>query len=155
MRAMDPEPDAAAENRRYDRFSKEKRSEIMSRVRSRNTKPELQVRSLLHRMGYRFRLHRSDLPGKPDIVLPMYRTVIFVHGCFWHQHPGCKKATIPRTNREFWEAKLNRNVERDREVRQKLQDLGWNVIAVWGCETKGDLELLMDRLHHQLQGTRG
>lgn len=119
-----------------DVFTPAKRSEIMSRVRSKNTKPELFVRSLLHAMGYRFRLHRKDLPGSPDVVLPKHRTAVFVHGCFWHQHPGCRKATIPKNNSAFWEAKLTRNRERDLEARRKLEELGWNVVVLWECEVK-------------------
>jgi DNA mismatch endonuclease (patch repair protein) len=129
-----------------DIFSPEKRSEIMSRVRSTNTKPEITVRSFLHRLGYRFRLHRQDLPGKPDIVLPKYRLVIFVNGCFWHQHTGCKKATIPKNNRAFWEAKLWRNIERDKLVHKELKDKGWNVLVIWECEAKKDLELIAHKI---------
>ena len=141
--------DANAEQRLdggTDVFSPEKRSEVMSRVRSKDTKPERSVRSLLHRMGYRFRIHRKDLPGRPDIVLPRYRAVVFVHGCFWHQHPGCRKATIPKHNHEFWEAKLMGNVERDRETTDVLEVAGWRVIVVWECEAKGDLGSLSERL---------
>jgi DNA mismatch endonuclease (patch repair protein) len=98
-----------------DHLTRAKRSWNMSRIRSGNTKPEKVVRSLLHAMGYRFRLHRKNLPGKPDIVLPKYKTVIFVHGCFWHRHPGCKNATMPKTNTEFWEDKLSQNIDRDRK----------------------------------------
>lgn len=119
-----------------DRISSAKRSEVMSRVRGSNTKPEVQVRSFLHHLGYRFRLHQRGLPGRPDIVLPRYRTVIFVHGCFWHQHPGCSKATLPGTNAEEWAAKLNRNVERDKENLGTLQALGWKVATVWECDLK-------------------
>ncbi|MDD5169002.1 MAG: DNA mismatch endonuclease Vsr, partial [Syntrophales bacterium] len=96
-----------------DRLTKEKRSWNMRRITARNTKPEMTVRSLLHELGYRFRVHRKDLPGKPDIVLPRYKTAIFVNGCFWHRHHGCKNATMPKTNAEFWKKKLSENVERD------------------------------------------
>lgn len=142
----------AKTSRETDIFTPEKRSEVMSRVRSGNTKPELLVRSLLHRMGYRFRLHRKDLPGKPDIVLPKYRTVVLVHGCFWHQHPGCRKATVPKRNRAFWEAKLSRNTERDREVVRKLEQAGWKTVTIWECELRRgageDLaSRLKDRIH--------
>ncbi|HSK74982.1 MAG TPA: DNA mismatch endonuclease Vsr [Thermoanaerobaculia bacterium] len=119
-----------------DRYSPAKRSDIMSRVRGADTKPEVRVRSFLHRLGYRFRLHRRDLPGRPDIVLPSYRAVIFVHGCFWHQHPGCSKASVPETDREKWTAKLARNVERDKENRDALREAGWRVATVWECELK-------------------
>jgi len=119
-----------------DRFSPAKRSEIMSRVRNKDTKAELRVRSFLHRLGYRFRLHRRDLPGRPDIVLPCCRVVIFVHGCFWHQHTGCSKAALPETNAEKWTAKLDRNVERDKNNSEALQAAGWRIATVWECELK-------------------
>jgi DNA mismatch endonuclease, patch repair protein len=118
-----------------DVFTPEKRSEVMARVGTKNTKPELLVRSLLHKMGYRFRLHRKDLPGSPDIVLPKYRTVIFVHGCFWHRHPGCRRATTPKNNFEYWERKFDRNKERDEKAKSALGERGWNVLTVWECET--------------------
>ena len=124
-----------------DTISEAKRSWNMSRIKGKDTNPELVVRSTLHKMGYRFRLHRKDLPGKPDIVLPKYKTVIFVHGCFWHQHKGCKFSYKPKTRKKFWEEKLNRNVERDGEAIAKLATLGWTVLVVWECETK-DLETL-------------
>lgn len=120
---------------RLDPLTPAKRSETMSRVRSADTKPELRVRRALHAMGYRFRLHRKDLPGKPDITLPKHQTVIFVHGCFWHQHPGCRKATIPRNNHEYWKRKLERNVERDGKAQAALQEQGWNVLTLWECDT--------------------
>jgi len=119
-----------------DRVSRKKRSEMMSRIRSKNTKPEILVRKWLHKQGFRFRLHQKDLPGKPDIVLPKYRTVIFVHGCFWHRHPGCKRTTTPSTNTEFWEEKFRKNVDRDVRNRETLEALGWKVIVVWECEVK-------------------
>jgi DNA mismatch endonuclease, patch repair protein len=128
-----------------DHLTTEQRSWNMSRIRSKNTKPELRLRSMLHNMGYRFRLNgkvakrlhpKGVLPGKPDIVLSKYRTIFFVHGCFWHHHNGCKGATIPKTRTEWWLAKFARNVERDRENSTELQKLGWNVITVWECELK-------------------
>lgn len=106
----------------------------MSRIRSKDTKPELIVRSMLHRMGYRFRLHRKGLPGKPDIVLPRHKTVIFVHGCYWHRHPGCKYAYHPKSRVDFWEKKFRENVERDTKARAALEALGWRVLVVWECE---------------------
>ncbi len=127
-------PPSSASGSRIDPFTPQKRSETMSRVKSRNTKPELRVRSALHAMGYRFRLHRKDLPGNPDIVLPKHRTAVFVNGCFWHQHPGCRKATIPQNNRPYWEKKLGRNVERDRSSKAQLEEMGWRVITLWECE---------------------
>ena len=128
-----------------DKVSKSARSRMMSRVKGRDTKPEKLVRSLLHRLGYRFRLHRGDLPGNPDIVLPKYRKAIFVHGCFWHQHPGCRRAKRPSSNEEFWNGKLDRNVARDRKQMKKLEKLGWSHLIVWECETK-DQSILRDEL---------
>lgn len=112
------------------------RSRNMRAVRAKNTAPEMRVRRLLHAMGYRFRLHHRDLPGTPDIVLPRHRTVIFVHGCFWHQHPGCKKATAPKTRVEFWAEKFERNIARDRLKETALREMGWQVLIVWECDTK-------------------
>ena len=117
-----------------DIWNKEKRSHVMSRIRSIDTTPELLVRSLLHRMGYRFRLHKKDLPGKPDIVLPKYSSVAFVHGCFWHQHPGCIEGRIPDTRVEYWKEKLNSNINRDKKVRKELKYRGWRTIVIWECE---------------------
>ena len=122
-----------------DIVSEEQRSYNMSRIRSKDTKPELIVRSMLHRMGYRFTVNgpkNSKLPGKPDIVLPKYRTVISVHGCFWHRHEGCKFATIPKTRTEWWKAKLEGNVERDARNEEALKTLGWRVVVVWTCELR-------------------
>ena len=121
-----------------DIFSKEKRSFIMSRVQSNNTKPEMAVRSFLFRHGFRFRLHVKSLPGHPDIVLPKYKTVIEVRGCFWHRHPGCRQATMPSSNVEFWQKKFKQNVDRDKETEKQLNELGWNLIVVWECELKSD-----------------
>lgn len=118
-----------------DSLSKEHRSWNMSRIRSTNTKPEMLVRSFLHRNGFRFRLHVKDLPGHPDIVLPKYKTVIEVRGCFWHRHRGCKYATTPSSNTEFWQTKFNQNIKRDRNHAKELNALGWNVIVIWECET--------------------
>lgn len=117
-----------------DIFSQEKRSQVMSHVRSRDTRPERIIRSILHKSGFRFRIQRKDLPGKPDIVLPKYKTIIFVHGCFWHQHEGCKKALPPKSNVSFWLEKFRKNKERDRKVIRTLQESGWKVIVVWQCE---------------------
>lgn len=113
----------------------------MSHIKSRDTKPELRVRSLLHRMGYRFRIHRKDLPGNPDIVLPMYKKIIFVHGCFWHRHEGCKMAYTVKTNAEKWNEKFQKNVERDKKVKKKLVEMDWKVHTIWECETKSDEKL--------------
>lgn len=128
-----------------DVFSQAKRSLIMSKVRGKNTKPELVVRSLLHRMGYRFRLHRRDLPGNPDIVLPRHKKVIFVHGCFWHGHKDCLRAKRPTTNEAFWNEKLSKNIERDKRYRKELETLGWSVLLVWSCRIK-DPEALREEL---------
>ena len=119
-----------------DRLSRERRSWLMSRVKSRDTSPEMVVRREAHAMGLRFRLHRKDLPGTPDLVFPRYRTVVFVHGCFWHRHPGCKKAGMPKTRVEFWQEKFDRNVERAQRDVGRLLELGWSVGVIWECETK-------------------
>ena len=119
-----------------DTISKEVRSRNMSAIRSKNTNPETVVRSLLFALGYRYRLHRKDLPGKPDIILKKHNTVIFVHGCFWHQHKECKRANIPKSNKKYWIPKLERNAERDKINKRELNKLGWNVITIWECETK-------------------
>ena len=132
-----------------DKYSKEIRSMMMSKVRSKNTKPEKVVRSMLFSLGFRFRINRKDLPGKPDIVLPRYKTVIFVHGCFWHRH-NCKDATMPKSNTDFWEKKFTANVERDKRVKAELKDLGWRVITVWSCELK-DMETLKQRLVSEIK----
>jgi DNA mismatch endonuclease, patch repair protein len=129
-----------------DIYSPKKRSEIMSRVRSKNTKPERIVRSALHRAGYRFRIHRKDLPGHPDIVLPRHRMTVLIHGCFWHQHPGCKKATLPVRNAKFWKEKLQRNQERDRQNLHKLEGLGWKVFVIWECNLLQGLSELINQL---------
>ncbi len=120
-----------------DKLTKEHRSWNMSRIRGKNTKPEYIVRSLLHRLGYRFTVNgpkNKKLPGKPDIVLPKYKTAIFVHGCFWHRHPGCSQTTTPSTRKEFWEKKFASNVERDKRNQKSLHDMGWKVIVIWECE---------------------
>lgn len=119
-----------------DCFDKKTRSRVMSSIGAKNTKPELVLRRALHRLGYRYRLHIKRLPGTPDIVLTKYRAVVFVHGCFWHCHEGCRFAAIPKSNQTFWETKLSRNIERDRLVQSQLVDLGWRVGIVWGCELK-------------------
>jgi DNA mismatch endonuclease (patch repair protein) len=124
-----------------DIFAKAKRSQIMSRIRGRDTKPELAVRSLLHRLGYRFRIHVATLPGKPDIVLPKHRTVVMVHGCFWHRHPRCQFCYTPKTRKEFWQTKFAGNMRRDRKVRSELARLGWRVIVIWECQVRNSPEL--------------
>jgi len=131
-----------------DMFDQQKRSEIMAKVRSANTTPEIRVRKLLHSMGYRFRLHRRDLPGNPDIVLPKYKTVIFVHGCFWHGCPTCRHARIrPVANAEYWNKKLDCTMERDKNNVVALEQLGWQVMVIWECETKiKSLSSLLQRI---------
>ena len=124
-----------------DRLTKQYRSWNMSRILSANTKPEIRVRSMLHQMGYRFRLHRKDLSGKPDIVLPKYETVIFVHGCFWHRHPNCQFAYTPKSRVDFWKKKFARNLARHEEVAAELTADGWRVFVVWECETKDEKKL--------------
>jgi DNA mismatch endonuclease (patch repair protein) len=121
------------------------RSFNMSRIRAKDTKPELIVRRMLHSMGYRYRLHAPELPGKPDIVFRPRRRVIFVHGCFWHRHPGCSKATTPKTMREFWQNKFKKNVQRDLSAQKELSELGWLCLVVWECETK-DADHLANKL---------
>ena len=132
-----------------DKYTIEKRSWIMSRIKGKDTTPEKTVRSMLHRMGFRFRLHKRDLPGSPDIAMPRHNTVIFVHGCFWHCHPGCKDSGIPKTNTIFWQNKLGKNVERDKKNIENLKYLGWNVVVIWECETK-DAEGLYKKLKTEL-----
>ena len=131
-----------------DTLSRERRSWNMSRIRGRDTAPERLVRSILHGMGCRFRLNVSPLPGRPDIVLRKRRTVVLVHGCFWHRHPECKYAYTPKTNIEFWSRKFAENVERDRRTTAALKELGWRVITVWECEARitGKLRSRLRRL---------
>lgn len=128
-----------------DRISPERRSANMSVVRGRDTGPEMIVRRTAHSLGLRFRLHRRGLPGTPDLVFPKYRTVIFVHGCFWHRHDGCPKASVPKTRTEFWQAKFDRNVARDQAAVEALEEGGWRVIVIWECETR-DVQALRERL---------
>ena len=123
----------------------EQRSRNMSAIKSKNTKPEIKVRKLLHSMGYRFRLHSKDLPGSPDIVLPKYKTVIFVHGCFWHRHENCKYASNPKTRKEFWNKKFTENKKRDSEIQEKIKILDWRSVVIWECETK-NIENLRDKI---------
>jgi DNA mismatch endonuclease (patch repair protein) len=123
----------------------EQRSRNMSAIKSKNTKPEIKVRKLLHSMGYRFRLHSKDLPGSPDIVLPKYKTVIFVHGCFWHRHENCKYASTPKTRKEFWNKKFTENKKRDSEIQEKIKILDWRSVVIWECETK-NIENLRDKI---------
>ena len=121
-----------------DTLSPEERSERMSRIRGKGTKPELLVRRLVHKMGYRYRLHRKELPGKPDMVLPGRQKVIFVHGCFWHRHPDpdCRLARLPKSRLDFWRTKLEHNRERDLENQAKLRELGWDYLVIWECQLR-------------------
>ena len=123
----------------------EQRSRNMSAIKSKNTKPEIKVRKVLHSMGYRFRLHSKDLPGSPDIVLPKYKTVIFVHGCFWHRHENCKYASNPKTRQEFWNKKFKENIKRDSEIQDKIKNLDWRSVVIWECETK-NMENLREKI---------
>jgi DNA mismatch endonuclease (patch repair protein) len=133
-----------------DIWSKEKRSECMSKIRSKDTKPELILRKALFEKGFRYRVNDTKLPGKPDIVLPKYKTIIFLHGCFWHRHEGCKYAYTPKTNTKYWIDKIILNKERDKINMQKLTALGWNVLTVWECEIvhiyKHNITPLIDRI---------
>lgn len=135
-----------------DRITKEHRSWNMSRIRSGDTKPERLVRSLLHRAGYRFRIRVNALPGRPDIVLPKYRTAIFVHGCFWHRHAECRYAYTPKSRTNFWEEKFKATVERDRKKTDELRSVGWRVIVVWECELKKNAQAVINKICEELKG---
>lgn len=126
-----------------DFVTPDKRSKIMRGVKSEHTRPEVRLRSLLHGQGYRFRLHRKDLPGRPDLCLPKYRATIFMNGCFWHHHQGCSHGRIPASNRAFWEAKIARTQQRDIRNKMALETLGWNVVTVWECELSNESALLL------------
>jgi DNA mismatch endonuclease (patch repair protein) len=134
-----------------DILTPERRSWNMSRIRGKDTAPELKLRSLLHRAGFRFRVHDKKLPGRPDIKLSKYRTVILVHGCYWHRHPSCSKATTPKTRAEFWKSKFDGTVARDRETTRKLEAAGWKVQVVWECELERTPEKTLDRIARQLR----
>ena len=124
-----------------DLLTSDQRSRLMSRVKSKNTRPELLVRRLVYNMGFRYRLHRADLPGHPDLVFFKKRQIVFVHGCFWHRHKGCKLASSPKTRTEFWRNKFISNLTRDERVHSELVALGWKVLVVWECETRNPLDL--------------
>jgi len=136
-----------------DVMSSEQRSRNMSRIRGKDTKPELHLRSLLHASGFRFRVHHSGLPGRPDIVLPKYKTVIFVHGCFWHRHEGCRYTTTPKTRPDFWAAKFEATLIRDAKKSDQLRSAGWQVVTVWECELKENPEAVVKHLRQKLEGT--
>lgn len=129
-----------------------KRSRMMAGIRSKDTRPELQVRLFLHGNGFRYRLHTSQLPGKPDIVLPKYRTVVFVHGCFWHRHFGCPLTAVPKTNTAQWLQKFASNIKRDQSAVQELRDLGWRVLVVWECELRPkQIQERLQRLREEIR----
>ncbi|MCY3677607.1 MAG: very short patch repair endonuclease [Gemmatimonadetes bacterium] len=139
-----------------DTVTAQRRSEIMSKIRAKGMKPEMAVRRMTHAMGYRYRLHGKDLPGKPDLVFPSRRKVIFVHGCFWHQHsdPACRIAHLPKSNRHYWLPKLERNVIRDAEQRAELARLGWDVLVIWECDVVRD-DGIADRIRSFLERADG
>lgn len=135
-----------------DTISKEIRSRNMAAIKSKNTKPEALVRKLLFASGLRFRIHMGDLPGNPDIALKKYKTAVFVHGCFWHHHKDCRRATIPKTNQEYWMPKIQRNIERDRRNMRLLRKLKWNIIVVWECQLAGKrLQKTIDSLIKKIE----
>lgn len=135
-----------------DKISKEARSYNMSRIRSKDTKPEILVRKYLFSKGLRFRKNDKRYPGSPDIVLPKYKTIVFIHGCFWHLHEGCKYAVMPKSNVDFWKKKLYGNKERDKIIQKELEKMGWNVIIVWECELKKEkCEQTLDNLYRQIK----
>ena len=134
-----------------DRISEAHRSWNMSRIKGANTKPEIQLRSLLHGAGYRFRLHVPYLPGRPDIVLKKFRMVIFVHGCYWHRHRGCPNTTFPGTRSEFWQEKFDATVKRDKRKAEELMSLGWRVVTVWECELKKDAQAVLERVQEEIK----
>lgn len=131
------------------------RSRMMAGIQGKNTRPEITVRKYLHARGYRYRLHRKNLPGKPDLVLAKYRLVIFVHGCFWHRHEGCFYATSPATRKEFWKNKLDGNHERDLRQQRELRKLGWRVATIWECGLRHDLDAMPHALEEIISGDAG
>ena len=137
-----------------DVHSPEQRSFNMSQIRRRDTKPEVLLRSLLHRAGYRFRIDVAGLPGRPDIVLRKYNTAIQVHGCYWHRHEGCPKCTTPETNKKIWEEKFRRNIERDRRNEEALRQQGWNVLIVWECELSNAPQEVLSKITSALRQNR-
>lgn len=136
-----------------DTISKKKRSEVMAKIRAKNTKPEIAIRSLLHGMGYRFRNHASKLPGKPDVCLAKHRTVIFIHGCFWHNHCRCRDGRLPKSNLAYWRPKIEGNVARDKKHKRALRYRGWRVLTIWECELK-NIERLQNKIDKYLRGPR-
>jgi DNA mismatch endonuclease (patch repair protein) len=134
-----------------DTFTKAQRRKCMSNIKSKNTKPETAVRKILYSLGFRYRLHKKDLPGRPDIVLTKKKIIFFVNGCFWHQHKGCKRNFTPKSNTDYWESKLNRNTDRQNRVVKSLENMGWKVYLIWECETK-DNNFLEKKLKGFLNG---
>lgn len=134
-----------------DKLTPEKRSWNMSRIKGKDTKIEVEVRKYLFSKGYRFRKNDKRYPGKPDIVLPKYHVAIFVHGCFWHRHEGCKDATTPKTRTEFWLEKFDKNVKNDQIKQEKLSELGWKVIVIWECELKKNFIMTMEWLEQEIK----
>ena len=137
-----------------DRLSPETRSWNMSRLKGQDTKPEMAVRKYSLRQGFRFRKNDKRYPGKPDIVLPKYHTVIFIHGCFWHHHAGCKQATMPKTRTEFWEKKFAQNTDNDTRHKRQLEEMGFRVITIWECEIEKDFDGTMEKLIFDLKGVK-
>ena len=131
-----------------DIVDSKRRSRIMSRIRGRDTTPELVVRRMAHRLGFRFRLHRKNLPGRPDIVFPRYRVAVFVHGCYWHRHKGCRYAYTPKSRVAFWLEKFNKNVAHDHRSEEALRNLGWRVLVIWECETQDQFALQRCLVNH-------
>lgn len=134
-----------------DKLTKEQRSWNMSRIKGKDTEIEVAVRKRLFSYGYRYRKNDRRLPGKPDIVFPKYKTVVFIHGCFWHMHSNCKIARIPKSNTDFWLAKLNHNIENDQKNKLLLEEMGWKVITIWECEIKNDLDIVTQSIINALQ----
>lgn len=139
-------PDVGMKSTSMNMPPSKQKSRMMSQIKTKGTAPELALRSALHSAGFRFRLHRKNLPGKPDIILPKYKCVIFVHGCFWHHHEGCVKSTLPKTNVEFWQNKIAANVRRDKANQDDLAKLGWQVLIVWECDIKRDVNVILEYL---------
>ena len=134
-----------------DIWTKEKRSEVMSRIRSKNTKPEIILRSLLHKQGYRFRIHRKDLPGKPDIVFPSKKIAIYIHGCFWHFHENCPEGKIPKSNSKFWTEKLQRNIQRDQMYLKEMKKQKWKVFVIWECDIEKRITIVLNKVIEKLE----
>ena len=137
-----------------DVHSPAQRSFNMSRIRGKDTAPEIRLRSLLHRAGHRFRLHRKDLPGRPDIVLPGAKIAVYVHGCYWHRHEGCRLSTMPSSNVDFWRAKFERTVERDQENVEALKVAGWTPVVIWECELRAEAEATLHRIQKAIGSSK-